>query len=60
MNRRLLQATRANDTDMIEEVMSLMLEVKRGWDGIRDDYLTHSGNREPLSGYQGENTHISA
>lgn len=39
MVRRLLEATGKNDTDMIDEVMGLMLEVKTGWDGIRQEYL---------------------
>ncbi|MCY0966928.1 flagellar export chaperone FliS [Parathalassolituus penaei] len=39
MNRRLLQATSANDIDLVDEVMSLMMEIKRGWDGIREEYL---------------------
>ena len=40
MNRRLLEASSANDTLMIDEVMKLLLEVKSGWDGIRAEYLT--------------------
>ena len=40
MNRRLLEASSANDTLMIDEVMKLLLEVKSGWDGIREEYLT--------------------
>ena len=39
MNRRLLEASSLNDVDMIDEVMSLMLEIKQGWDGIRQEYL---------------------
>lgn len=42
MNRRLLEASSANDTLMIDEVMKLLLEVKSGWDGIREEYLTSS------------------
>jgi len=45
MNRRLLDASSANDTTMIDEVMSLLLEVKSGWDGIRDEYLAASGKK---------------
>lgn len=45
MNRRLLQASSANDVAMIDEVMSLMLEVKSGWDGIREEYLVNSGKK---------------
>ena len=45
MIRRLLEATRHNDVDMIDEIMGLMLEVKTGWDGIREEYLrgAHGG-----------------
>lgn len=43
MNRRLLQATSANDIGLIDEVMGLMLEVKRGWDGIREEYIRERG-----------------
>jgi len=39
MIRRLLEASSKNSTEMIDEVMGLMLEVKTGWDGIRQEYL---------------------
>lgn len=39
MNRRLLEATSKNDQSMIDEVMGLLLEIKQGWDGIRQEYL---------------------
>ncbi|MBA34859.1 MAG: flagellar export chaperone FliS [Oleispira sp.] len=39
MNRRLLEASSLNDVSMVDEVMSLLLEIKTGWDGIRDEYL---------------------
>jgi flagellar protein FliS len=42
MNRRLVQATHGNDLEMIEEVMGLLLELKTGWDGIRDEYIKSS------------------
>jgi flagellar protein FliS len=45
MNRRLLEASSANDTAMIDEVMSLLLDVKSGWDGIRDEYLAINGKK---------------
>jgi flagellar protein FliS len=45
MNRRLLEASSANDTAMIDEVMSLLLGVKSGWDGIRDEYLAINGKK---------------
>ena len=43
MNRRLLMASARNDVSMVDEVMALMLQVKQGWDGIRDEYLSSSG-----------------
>ena len=45
MNRRLLEASSANDVDMIDEVMALLLEIKSGWDGIRDEYLASHGKK---------------
>jgi flagellar protein FliS len=45
MNRRLLEASSSNDISMIDEVMSLLLEIKSGWDGIRDEYLAASGKK---------------
>jgi flagellar protein FliS len=39
ISRRLFDANRLNDTDIINEVMSLLLEVKSGWEGIRESYL---------------------
>lgn len=56
MNRRLLQASSANDIEMIEEVMGLLLEVKRGWDGIRDDYLA---NFAPASKKEADSAELS-
>lgn len=44
MLRRLIEATRHNDATMIEEVMGLLLEVKAGWDGIRQEYLQSQDN----------------
>jgi len=38
MTRRLFDANRLNDTDIINEVMGLLLEVKAGWEGIRESY----------------------
>lgn len=52
MNRRLLEASALNDTDMIDEIMGLMLELKSGWDGIRDEYLAATGKK---SAEQSEN-----
>lgn len=39
MCRRLFDANRLNDIDIINEVMGLLLEVKAGWEGIRESYL---------------------
>lgn len=47
MVRRLLEASLHNDQSMVDEVIRLMLEVKSGWDGIRDEYL-HSQGRAPV------------
>jgi len=49
MNRRLLEASRLNDIDMIDEVMGLMLEVKQGWDGIRQEYLDSQKQHSSVS-----------
>ena len=39
MTRRIWDANRLNDVDIINEVMGLLMEVKSGWEGIRNDYL---------------------
>ena len=55
MTRRLWDANRLNDVDIINEVMSLLLEVKAGWEGIRKDYLDkyskqdNSGSKSEIS-----------
>lgn len=55
MTRRLWDANRLNDVDIINEVMSLLLEVKAGWEGIRKDYLNkyskqdNSGSKSEIS-----------
>lgn len=49
MNRRLVQATHGNDLEMIEEVMGLLLELKTGWDGIREEYLKSSSDDGQMS-----------
>jgi flagellar protein FliS len=56
MNRRLLEASGANDTAMIDEVMTLLLEVKSGWDGIRDEYLATSGKKLDKQGDANESS----
>lgn len=66
MNRRLLEASAGNDQAMVDEVMGLLLQVKEGWDGIRQDYLNTLNGTEaqaPASGKQGQvrmASHISA
>lgn len=49
MSRRLLEASRLNDIDMIDEVMGLLLEVKQGWDGIRKEYLESVNKHSAVS-----------
>lgn len=43
MTRRLFDANRLNDIDIVNEVMSLLLEVKSGWEGIRESYHKMEG-----------------
>ena len=38
MTRRLFDANRLNDAGIVSEVMGLLLEIKAGWEGIRDSY----------------------
>jgi len=38
MTRRLFDANRLNDADIVTEVMGLLLEIKAGWEGIRESY----------------------
>lgn len=53
MLRRLIEGTRHNNVEMIDEVMGLMLEVKSGWDGIRQEYLQAS---QPVNNSDSEQT----
>ena len=39
MVHRIIEATSRNDITIIDEVMRLLVEVKSGWDGIRQEYL---------------------
>ena len=55
MVRRLLEASLHNDQSMIDEVIRLMLEVKSGWDGIRDEYLRSQGRAPVQSASAGQN-----
>jgi len=58
MTRRLWDANRLNDTDIINEVMSLLLEVKSGWEGIRKEYL-EKFIKEDTEGKKGSKSEIS-
>lgn len=55
MVRRLLEASLHNDQSMVDEVIRLMLEVKSGWDGIRDEYLRSQGRAPVQSAADGQN-----
>ena len=48
MTRRLFDASRLNDVSMVEEVMGLLLEIKNGWLGIREEYLLSTGKTEAV------------
>lgn len=39
MSQRLLEASTENSPEMIDEVIKLMVTLKEGWDGIREEYL---------------------
>ena len=54
MIRRILEASSHNDTVMIDEVMGLMLEIKTGWDGIRQEYLQSIHGVRPEPAENGE------
>ena len=56
MSRRLLEASSANDVAMVDEVMSLLLEIKSGWDGIRDEYLAANGKKLNRQGNENESS----
>ncbi len=43
MTRRLFDANRLDDADIVTEVMGLLLEVKTGWEGIRESYEELNG-----------------
>lgn len=43
MTRRLFDANRLSDIDIVNEVMSLLLEVKAGWEGIRESFEKMEG-----------------
>jgi flagellar protein FliS len=39
MIRRLMEGHAANDMDALDEVASLLREIKRGWDAIPDEAI---------------------
>jgi len=49
MNRRIIDAMSNNDVDILDEVMGLMLQIKSGWDGIREEYLMANGLKTSTS-----------
>ncbi|MDF1762381.1 MAG: flagellar export chaperone FliS [Oleibacter sp.] len=61
MIRRTLEAGNRNDLDMIDEVMGLLLQVKTGWDGIRQDYLqsVHGVSSSSNSNHNPEEVRLS-
>jgi len=50
ITRRIFEANAHNDINVINEVMALLVEVKSGWEGIRDQYveLRQSGQIEEV------------
>jgi flagellar secretion chaperone FliS len=60
MNRRLLHATRVNNTELVDEVMGLMLEVKRGWDGIREEYVRSQSSQDLATGTASESSFLQS
>lgn len=60
MNRRLLHATRVNNTELVDEVMGLMLEVKRGWDGIREEYVRSQSSQDLGTGTASESSFLQS
>jgi len=49
MSRRLVEANVTNDTAILDEVSSLMLEIKRSWDVMPETVVQTAGNREAVS-----------
>lgn len=50
MQRCVLDASARNDETRLEEVITLMREIKSGWDGIRDEALGQTGGPVPGPG----------
>lgn len=52
---RLLEASSQNSIEIVEEIMSLLLQVKSAWDEIRSDYLKGqlgtASNKQAASAY---------
>ena len=47
MKRRLLEANLNNDIEILDEVVSLMLEVKMGWDAIPEEFKVPGAVKRP-------------
>ncbi|WP_111496543.1 flagellar export chaperone FliS [Marinobacter bohaiensis] len=45
MERTLFEANRHNDVAKLDEVSSLLRQIKDGWDGIREEVMTSSGQQ---------------
>ncbi|WP_165854913.1 flagellar export chaperone FliS [Marinobacter sp. JSM 1782161] len=45
MERTLFEANRHNDAAKLDEVSSLLRQIKDGWDGIREEVMTSSGQQ---------------
>ena len=50
MSRRLFEANLKNDVEIVDEVITLMTEIKSAWDGIRDEALQLSAQGGAAAG----------
>jgi len=57
MTRRLFEANSTNNTEIINEVMGLLAEIKSGWEGIRSSYEEIKGQGKAQTSTQGN--HLS-